>query len=176
MRRRAMANDRRAQQWLYNRYSSKMLGVCRQYVKDLQFAEDVMIQAFFKVFKNLRSFREEGSFEGWIRTTMIRECIDHLRKKSLMVFDREQNSQTDQAIVNYDSDLDVERIQELIDSLPVGYRMVFVLYAMEGYKHEQIAQLLQISVNTSKTQLFKARRILRDQLTILYATEQSKTS
>lgn len=174
--RKAIASDRGAQEWLYNKYASTMLSVCRQYVRDLQFAEDVMIKAFFKVFKNLRAYRAEGSFEGWIRKIMIRECIDHLRKRSLVVFDEEKFTCTDGININFETDLDVEVIQKLIDNLPVGYRTVFVLCAVEGYKHEEVSQLLQISENTSKTQLFKARRILQDQLTILYASEQSKTS
>lgn len=174
--RKAIASDRGAQEWLYNKYASTMLSVCRQYVRDLQFAEDVMIKAFFKVFKNLKTYRAEGSFEGWIRKTMIRECIDHLRKRSLVVFDEEKCARIEGININFEADLDAEVIQELIDNLPVGYRTVFVLCAVEGYKHEEVAQLLQISVSTSKTQLFKARRMLQDQLALLYSSEQSKTS
>jgi len=141
-----------------------MLGVCRQYVKDLQFAEDVMINGFVKVFKNLDSFRHEGSFEGWIRRIMVREAITHLRKKQFVVFDDEVYQGADNSHMSISTALDVAHIQGLIDKLPEGYKMVFVLYAVEGYKHQEIAELLQISENTSKSQLFKARKMLQKQL------------
>ena len=81
----AISGNREAQQWLYEKYASKMLSVCRQYIKDVQFAEDVMIKGYLKVFLNLKSFKHEGSFEGWIRRIMVHECIVYLRKKQIVV-------------------------------------------------------------------------------------------
>src|SRR5690606_2883805 len=109
-----------AQRLLYEKYAPKMLSVCRQYIKDLHFAEDVMINGFIKVFAHLDSFRNEGSFEGWIRKIMVREAITFLRKKQFVVFDDdlyENNAKTQLAV---SSEMDVEHIQLLIDSLPEG--------------------------------------------------------
>jgi RNA polymerase sigma-70 factor (ECF subfamily) len=160
----AASGNREAQQWLYEKNAPKMLSVCRQYVKDLQFAEDVMVKGFLKVFTHLCSFRHEGSFEGWIRKIMVRECITYLRKQQLVVFDGELYGNNRDQQIYTDSDLDVERIQLLIDALPEGYRMVFGLYALEGYKHHEIADMLQISESTSKSQLFRARKMLQEKL------------
>ena len=160
----AASGKREAQQRLYDKYAPKMLSVCRQYIKDIHFAEDVMINGFVNVFKHLNSFRHEGSFEGWIRRIMIRESISYLRKKQFVVFDDEVIQENDNSHISISTALDVAHIQGLIDQLPEGYRMVFVLYAVEGYKHHEIAALLQISESTSKSQLFKARKVLQKQL------------
>ncbi len=140
-----------------------MLGVCRQYIKDVQFAEDVMINGFVKVFQNLASFEHRGSFEGWIRKIMVRESISYLRKKQFVVYDDEvyqkAGDQEDPSSI-----VDVEYVQQLIDNLPEGYKMVFLLYAIEGYKHHEIAEMLEISAGTSKSQLFKARKMLQENL------------
>ena len=152
---------------MYDKYSPKMLSVCRQYIKDLHFAEDVMISGFVKVFKNMGHFRYEGSFEGWIRKIMVRECITYLRKSKPVIFDDEV---CERASVHVNTDislLDMEEIQLLIDALPSGYKMVFVLYALEGYKHSEIGTMLGISENTSKSQLFKARKMLQQRLQLI---------
>lgn len=141
-----------------------MLGVCRRYIKDSQFAEDVMVSGFVKVFKNLEAFRHEGSFEGWIRQIMVRESISHLRKNQFVVYDETVMEQAHPQTPIGSFDWDTEHIQSLIDSLPDGYRAVFVLYAIEGFKHQEIADLLDISESTSKSQLFKARRLLQEKL------------
>lgn len=161
---RAAAGNREAQQCIYGKFSPKMLGVCRQYVKDLHFAEDVMINGFLKVFKNLDSYKFKGSFEGWIRKIMIRESISYIRKQQFVVYDDDLYERNEVGTQSLTTDLDVEHIQMLIDALPEGYRMVFVLYVVEGYKHHEIAELLQISENTSKSQLFKARKLLQERL------------
>ena len=161
---RAIAGKTEAQRILYETHAPKMLSVCRQYIRDLQFAEDVMINGFVKVFNHLHTFRFEGSFEGWIRRIMVREAISFLRKKQFVVFDDETFEHQNQPEVGFSSNLDVEYIQVLIDELPEGYKMVFVLYAIEGYKHQEIAEMLNISESTSKSQLFKARRLLQKKL------------
>ncbi len=160
----AVAANPEAQQWLYERYAPKMLGVCRQYIKDLHYAEDAMVKGFLKVFAHLETFRDEGSFEGWVRKIMVREAINHLRKKQFVVFDDEIFENGPHPHVPISSELDVEHIQLLIDALPEGYKMVFVLYAVEGYSHREIAGMLHISESTSKSQLFKARRMLQEKL------------
>jgi RNA polymerase sigma-70 factor (ECF subfamily) len=158
----AAQGSREAQHRLYQQYAPKMLGVCRRYIQDLQFAEDVMVQGFLKVFTHLGSFKHQGSFEGWIRKIMVRECIAYHHKKKKMVFSPDADTLEQTTPVHMETDLDVAHIQRMIDALPEGYRTVFVLYAVEGYKHIEIAELLGISESTSKSQLFKARRLLQD--------------
>lgn len=160
----AITGDSGAQQRLYSKHAPKMLGVCRQYVKDVHFAEDVMVQGFLKMFTKLDTFKFEGSFEGWVRTIMIRESISYLRKQQFVVFDDEVYEKNQNQGISQTLDLDTEHIQQLIDGLPQGYKMVFVLYTVEGYKHQEIADMLSITENTSKSQLFKARKILQEKL------------
>jgi RNA polymerase sigma-70 factor (ECF subfamily) len=162
--RKAIAGDHLAQKQLFERHAPKMLSVCRQYIGDLHFAEDIMIRGFVKVFGKLHTFRFEGSFEGWIRRIMVREAITSLRQKQFVVFDEESTSFETASPAYMDSELQAEYIQSLIDQLPEGYKMVFVLHVVEGYKHAEIAKLLGISESTSRTQLFKARNLLQEQL------------
>ena len=158
------AGNREAQKHLYEKYAPKMLGVCRQYIKDIHFAEDVMINGFVKVFKNLDSFRYDGSFEGWIRRIMVRESITHLRKRQFVVYDDSVYDRTTLESAPLSSELDLAHIQNLIDALPEGYRAVFVLFAIEGYTHTEIATMLSISEGTSRSQLFKSRKMLKEKL------------
>lgn len=159
----ARAGNREAQRIIYDQWAPKMMAVCRRYIPDLHYAEDVMIEGFVKVFNHLDQYRSDGSFEGWIRRIMVRQAIDFLRKKQFMVFEEEVPEYKDHTYASSDF-LELEQIEALIDALPEGYRMVFVLYAVEGYKHWEIAEMLGISESTSKSQLFKARKVLQDQL------------
>lgn len=162
----AANGNRDAQRMLYEAYASKMLGVCRYYIKDTHYAEDVMISGFFKVFKYLGSYRKEGSFEGWIRKIMVRECLTFLRsKKELLSYEEDLLMKEDVKNVGAGIEcIDAEEIQLMIDELPDGYRTVFLLFAIEGYSHREIAEALDISESTSKSQLFKARRMLQDKV------------
>jgi RNA polymerase sigma-70 factor, ECF subfamily len=158
--------NRSAQHLLYELLAPKMLSVCRSYVKDLQLAEDLMISGFLKVFLNLKNYKSQGSFEGWVRRIMVHECIDFIRVKK-----NNFNHQDieDITLVENDSVYELENflvddIQNLIDNLPEGYKMVFNLYVIEGYKHQEIAQMLNISEGTSKSQLSHARKLLQHQI------------
>ncbi len=166
----AIANNRQAQQQLYTKYASKMLSVCRQYIKDIHLAEDVMITGFMKMFTNLKKFENKGSFEGWMKRIMIHECIDYLRVKKNsfnhkdiddVIYSEEEDN------YEMEGDFSIDDIQLLIDNLPEGYKMVFNLYIIEGYKHNEIAELLNISEGTSKSQLSHAKRQLQIQITEL---------
>ncbi len=159
-RKKAIQGDREAQKQIFNAYSHKMLGVCRQYVKDTYHAEDLMLQGFLKVFKNLSSFKDEGSFEGWIRRIMVNTCINYVKKKQYLEF-TDEDYHFNGMITHNIENTSVEDIQKLIDTLPDGYKMVFNLYAIEGFKHSEIAKKLSISESTSKSQLFKARKWLQ---------------
>ncbi|GGB82361.1 DNA-directed RNA polymerase sigma-70 factor [Flavobacterium suaedae] len=161
--RQAAENNRHAQQKIYSKHSPKMLGVCRQYIKDIQQAEDIMITAFMKVFTNLKKFEHKGSFEGWIRRIMVNECISYLRVQKKVGF-LEDEFYVEDTFNNIESHFSVDDIQTLIDGLPDGYKMVFNLYAIEGFKHQEIAKMLGISEGTSKSQLSHARRMLQKQI------------
>jgi RNA polymerase sigma-70 factor (ECF subfamily) len=162
----AVENNRQAQQQIYSRFSSKMLSVCRQYIKDIQLAEDVMITAFMKVFTNLNKFEHKGSFEGWVRRIMVNECISYLRVQKKVKF-VEDEVYIEESFNATQSQFSIDQIQFLIDALPDGYKMVFNLYAIEGYKHNEIAKMLGINEGTSKSQLSHARKMLQTQINIL---------
>ena len=162
----ACENNRKAQQQVYSKFSPKMLGICRQYIKDIQKAEDVMITAFMKVFINLKNFEKKGSFEGWIRRIMVNECISFLRIQKKLTFVDDENY-FEESFNNIESQFLVDNIQYLIDNMPDGYKIVFNLYCIEGYKHREIAALLNIDEGTSKSQLSHARKILQQQITKL---------
>ncbi len=162
----AVEHNRHAQHLIYSKFSPKMLSVCRQYIKDVHQAEDVMITAFMKVFTNLKNFKHEGSFEGWIRRIMINECISFIRVQKKVKFIDDENY-FEESFNNIESQFSVEDIQFLIDSLPDGYKMVFNLYVIEGYKHQEIATLLGINEGTSKSQLSHAKKMLQNNISKL---------
>ena len=166
----AVGNNRYAQQQIYTKYAPKMLSVCRQYIKDIHKAEDVMITAFMKTFTNMKDFSHNGSFEGWIRRIMINECISFLRVQKKIHYTEEEYFFEDSSD-EINQHFSVEQIQNLIDNLPDGYRMVFNLYAIEGYKHQEIATMLGISEGTSKSQLSHARKMLQQQISALNKKE-----
>lgn len=158
----ALRNDAKAEEKLFRRYAPKMLSICRYYIRDLHYAEDVMITGFAKVFDKLPQFRSEGSFEGWVRRIMVREAISFLRARKELQFAEVEEAET---IIEADATpFDADELQILIDRLPNGYRTVLVMYAIEDYSHKEIAAMLGISESTSKSQLFKARKMLQQQL------------
>jgi len=173
----SIKGDPQAQKQLYDRFSPKMLSVCRQYIKDLHFAEDVMINGFVKVFNHLSSYQFKGSFEGWIRTIMVRESISYLRKRQFVVYDDEAMKEPhSNDLAPNTGVLDVEYVQHLIDGLPEGYKTVFLLNAIEGYGHKEIAEMLEITEGTSKSQLFKARKMLQDNLNLKGMSPKSQSA
>jgi len=147
-----------------------MLSVCRYYVKDVQKAEEVMLNGFFKVFTHLSAFKNEGSFEGWVRKIMVREAISFLRQQKNVEFMVDELEANYDSSNNINSEMEIAEIQQLIDDLPEGYKMVFVMYAIEGYKHQEIADILKITEGTSKSQLFKARQLLQQKINALNKT------
>ncbi|MCA0960234.1 MULTISPECIES: RNA polymerase sigma factor [Flagellimonas] len=173
----SIKGDQQAQKLLYEKFSPKMLGVCRQYIKDLHFAEDVMVNGFVKMFNHLGSYQYKGSFEGWVRSIMVRESISFLRKKQFVVYDDDAVEVREEVLGPIsDGLLDMEYVQHLIDGLPEGYKAVFLLYAIEGYGHKEIAEMLAISEGTSKSQLFKARKMLQENLSLKGMSPNSKTA
>jgi RNA polymerase sigma-70 factor (ECF subfamily) len=166
----------RAQRQLYERYAGKMLAVVRRYIRDRDDADDVLAQGFVKVFRYLHQYEGRGPLAGWIRRVMVHEALKFLRKRNAItvsINDDEQGAVVANRLgtdATAESDLAAADLWRLLEKLPFGYRTVFNLYAVEGFTHPQIAQLLGISEGTSKSQLFKARAVLQQQVAVLQTT------
>lgn len=161
-----LRRDSSAQKILYDTYSSKMYGLCYRYVKDSMDAEDILVTAFMKVFDKIHQFKSEGSFEGWIRRIIVNEALTFLRRNRSMYLETELDQADREPDYNALSDhLEAEDLLNMIQELPTGYRIVFNLYAIDGYSHKEIAEQLGISENTSKSQLSRARTYLQKILT-----------
>jgi len=162
---RCVKRDPKAQRALYEQFAPKMMGVCRRYLSNVEEAEEALSNGFIKVFTNLERYESKGSFEGWIRKIMVRECLMYLRsKKSFVEYTDQMEKHDTQVAFGADLELDKEELMTLIDELPDGYRTVFNMYAIEGYKHQEIAVMLDISESTSKTQLLRARKLLQTKI------------
>jgi RNA polymerase sigma factor (sigma-70 family) len=156
----------RAQRALFDKYASKMMGVCLRYTKNTNEAEDVLQDGFIKVYQKLKDYKKEGSLEGWIRRIMVNTSLDQLRKNTRQLGDTAIDD------VDYKvegSSFVIEQLMaddllKLIQQLPEGYKMVFNLYAIEGYSHQEIGETLGITESTSKSQYSRARAYLRERL------------
>jgi len=158
-----MRNDRKAQQALYVHYSSRMYGVCLRYYPNVEIAQDILQDGFIKVFENIHSFRFEGSIEGWIRRIIINTALEYHRKiKDEKMVDLSDALLLSQELLSVD--IDYRQLLLLISELPNQYRMVFNLYAVEGYSHAEIAKMLAITESTSKSNYSRARAILREKV------------
>jgi RNA polymerase sigma factor (sigma-70 family) len=157
--------DRHAQRFLFEHFSSRMLALCCRYVKDRMDAEDVMVTAFTKVFDRISQFKGEGSFEGWIRRVMVNESLSYLRKNKSMYLETDiEAAQREPDFDRLEGELEAEDLRKMISELPTGYRIVFNLYAVDGFSHQEIATQLGVSENTSKSQLSRARALLQRRL------------
>lgn len=163
---RCLNKEAKAQTEFYQRFASKMYGVCLRFAKNQMEADDMLQEGFIKVFSNLQTFRNEGSLEGWIRRTIVNTAIN-IYKKNIKY---QKDIEIDKADVFQNEDpgaidhLGVAELLKLIAALPTGYRMVFNLNVMEGYTHKEISKLLDISENTSKSQLSRARQTLQKKI------------
>jgi len=151
---------------LYNSFSGKMYGICLRYAKNKMDADDLLHDGFIKVLKNLEAYKGEGSFEGWMRRIMVNTAINFYRKKTNHIETdiSEVYNLSDKSFNDAISKISVNELLILIQDLPDGYRLVFNMYVIEGYKHKEIAEILEISENTSKTQLLKAKATLKKKL------------
>lgn len=156
----------KAQRMLFDKFAPKMMTVCLRYAKDQTEAEDVLQEAFVKIFSKLPSFKMDGSLEGWIRRIMVNTSLDAIRKQKK--FEKDVNlDEIDYKMSSSElasDNLQAQDLMKLIHELPEGYKMVFNLYAIEGYSHKEIGELLHVSENTSKSQYSRARAYLKSQL------------
>lgn len=171
-----LKNDATAQQELYQRYSPKMLSVCYRYAKNREDAEDMLQEGFIKVFSQITKFENRGSLEGWILRIIVHTCINHLKKN------KKFNEHVDLAyagniVIREDyipSIIQAKQIVETIRTLPIGYRTVLNLYAIEGYSHKEIGQLLDIEESTSRSQYTRAKNMLEEILVKKRIIQQPK--
>lgn len=154
--------NRAAQKHLYEHYSGRLFALCRRYIKDSMEAEDVLITAFTKILERIDQFKGEGSFEGWMKRIVVNDSLTWLRRNKAMYVETELEAADREP--NYDqlsNHLEAEDLLTMIQELPSGYRMVFNLYAIDGYSHQEIADQLGITESTSKSQLSRARIYLQ---------------
>jgi RNA polymerase sigma factor (sigma-70 family) len=162
-----LANDPRAQEFLYKRFSRRMYGVCLRYARNTLEADDILQEGFIKVFSFLKDFRSDGSLEGWIRRTIVNTAINYYNSKHNEYKETSIDKAASYQSVTEDilDKISTADLMHLIQELPEGYRMVFNLYIIEGYNHQEIGEMLHISENTSKSQLSRARMVLQEKLT-----------
>ncbi len=172
---RCLKHDQKALSELYNNFSGKMYGICLRYAKNKMDADDLLHDGFVRVLKNLKAYRGEGSFEGWMRRIMVNTSINFYRKKTNHVETdiSEVYGLSDNSFDDAISQISVKELLVLIQDLPDGYRLVFNMYVMEGYKHKEIAEILNISENTSKSQLLKAKATLKKKLNEKYKIKEN---
>ena len=155
-------NNPKAQKMLYEKYNARYFAVCKRYFSNIHEAEDALVKGFLKIFQQINSYTNQGSFEGWMHRIFVNECLMELRKKKaiFMNIDEHQNQlKSTTFVLNED-----EGLLQLLNLLPIGCRVVFNLFVIEGFKHKEIAEQLNISEGTSKSQLNLAKAKLKELL------------
>jgi RNA polymerase sigma-70 factor (ECF subfamily) len=157
--------DRQMQGMLYKKYADKMFAVCLRYTNSRQEAEDVLQEAFIKIFDKISKFRREGSFEGWMRRIMVNTALRSWEKRANKFEPGDlDNVQEPMTTVSVLDGIGAKEIMAMIDKLPEGYKVVFNLFAVEGYSHKEIGELLNINESTSRSQYARARRNLKQMI------------
>jgi len=160
--------DGTAQHMLFKEYSGRLMTICRRYAGDRHEAEDMLQEAFINIFKNINQFKSLGSFEGWIRRITVNAAIQVLQKRKIRFTEIKnvpfEPESPENSVL---SGMDAEDLLKVISQLPDGYRTVFNLYVVEGYSHEEIAHMMRIETATSRSQLSKARAMLREKINFL---------
>lgn len=160
-------NDRKSQDLLYQKYSAMLFGVSLRYTNCRDDAEDVLQEGFVKIFKNISMYSMDKSFEGWIRRIVINTAITHYRKNLKHAYQEDVTGTAGEKAESahyHESEFTKEELLNAINALPHGYRTVFNMYVIEGYKHKEIAEILEIDINTSKSQLSRAKKHLQREL------------
>ncbi len=158
--------DRKAQKILYDTYSPVMLGICVRYSNDVPEAEDILQEGFLKIFQNIHEFEGKGHFVGWMKKIMVNTAITlyHRNKKHYFHDDLDNIENEPEDQITPESVYSTEELYKLIHGLPQGYKVIFNLYAIEGYKHKEIAEKLNIDESTSKSQYLRAKKYIRNEL------------
>lgn len=156
--------DAKAQKKLYDMYAPLFMSIAMRYMKNFESAEDVMVMGFFKIFNNINKYKGEGSFEGWMKRILVNEALMQIRKRNnlrMTVELTDIDKPDDSSVID---DIAYEELVAVLSELPPGYRTIFNMYVIEGYKHREIAEALGISINTSKSQLILAKKKMRELL------------
>lgn len=170
-----LVSDRKAQFQFYDKYAPKLFGICMRYAKNTTDAEDILQEGFIKIFKYLSDFRGEGSLEGWMRRIIVTTALNFYKRKNLL----NKDIDPDDVKIALPSDHEIlakmtqEEILKLVQELPTGYRTVFNLNTIEGYSHKEIGEMMNISVNTSKSQLSRAKSSLQHKIIKLFSFDQA---
>jgi RNA polymerase sigma factor (sigma-70 family) len=159
-----LRNESAAQKELYNRYSPKMLAVCYRFGHNREDAEDMLQEGFIKVFSQIHTFRNQGAFEGWVRRIIVHTCINNLKKnkkfnESVDIIHATSLQVREESVPSI---VQAKQVVECIRLLPLGYRTVLNLYAIEGYSHKEISLMLEIEESTSRSQYTRAKQMLED--------------
>lgn len=165
-----LQGDRKAQESLYNRYAPRLLGVCLRYLPRQEEAEDVMQEAFVRIFEKLYTFRGDANLQTWMIRIAVNLALNHLRSRRQLILieaDQEQTLGIAETQPAYHS-LDAQVVMQAIGQLPDGYRAVINLFSIEGYSHAEIGQMLGISESTSRSQFSRARQLLDKKLQALH--------
>ncbi|MFN4007559.1 MAG: RNA polymerase sigma factor [Chitinophagaceae bacterium] len=158
------------QRMLFQQYANTFMAVCQRYANSADEAEDMLQEGFIRIFRFIHQFKFEGSFEGWMRRIMVNTALKQLQKKKINFTEIKDHhaDTTQQSLEPYAySHLGANQIMELINNLPTGYRTVFNLVVIEGYSHEEVAEMLSIQPGTSRSQLVKAKKMLQNQIIAL---------
>jgi len=155
--------DRNAQEELYRIYAAKLFGVCLKYSDSYPQAEDNLQDGFVTIFEKISQYKDEGSFEGWMKRILINTALQKHRKQKVYALTNEDNIPEEEVEVETD-DLSVDFLLKCVQELPDRYRQVFNMYVMDGYSHREISEMLKISEGTSKSNLARARMALRDKI------------
>lgn len=158
--------NKKAQFDLYDRYKVKMFKVCLGYSTDREMAQDMLQEGFIRVFNNISSYKQKGSFDGWVRRVFVNSCLNYIRSNKVGTYvciekDDVIEPHLDHSVNAAIDSLDTSDFEMIISKLPLGYRTILNLFFVEGYTHEEIAQNLEISIGTSKSQLSKAKQKLK---------------
>ncbi|OQA92433.1 MAG: ECF RNA polymerase sigma factor SigR [Bacteroidetes bacterium ADurb.Bin234] len=158
--------NRKAEKHLYTKYNGLFFAICLRYTQSREEAEDVLITGFTSIFESLPMYKKQGSFEGWMKRIIINTAVNHYRtnKKHLSNIDIEEIDTINEISQKSYQDINVKDILNQIQMMPEGYKQVFNLFAIEGYKHTEIAEMLHIAENTSKSQYAKAKKWLQRRL------------
>jgi RNA polymerase sigma-70 factor (ECF subfamily) len=158
--------DKRAQQALFEKYSKRLLGICMRYCQSKDEAEDVLQDGLVKIFFNINQYKGEGSFEGWMKRIIVNTALNNYKSNLKRYYHSELEDVASEVVsdVNLNDIFEVKDLLKIIQNLPAGYRMVFNMYAIEGYNHKEIGELLNISEGTSKSQLSRARQLLQQKI------------
>ncbi len=165
--------DAKAQEQLYRRYANTLFSVSLKYARNYTEAEDILQDGFITIFDKIGQFKNKGSFEGWLKRIVINTALQRYRKQRVFNIVNEEQLEQEDVLVD-EEDVSLQFLLQIVQELPDRYRLVFNLYALDGYSHKEIANMLEISEGTSKSNLARARMILKQKVEEFQA--ESKTS